>query len=88
MPAAAPGQTTRAITSLQQAVWHLPRHPIDRTPADAWADFVGWRVNHEQAAHALAFAVDAAPALWSGPRRHGLSAIPPIRPPLGRHPPS
>jgi hypothetical protein len=57
-------------------------------PADAWADFVGWRVNYEQAAYALAFAVDAAPALWSGPRRHGLSAIPPIRPPLGRPPPS
>ena len=46
---------------------HLRRHPIDRNPADAWADFVGWRVIYEQAAYALAFAVDAAPALWSGP---------------------
>jgi hypothetical protein len=54
------------------------------TPADAWADFVGWRVIYEQAAYALALAVDAAPALWSGLVRHGLSAIPPIRPPLGR----
>jgi hypothetical protein len=60
--------------------------PIERDPAEAWADFVGWRVNYEQAAYAVAAAVDAVPALWSGPRRHGRAAIPPIRPPLGRPP--
>ena len=54
--------------------------------ADAWADFVGWRINYEQAAYAVAAAVDAVPALWSGPRPHGGPAIAPIRPPLGRPP--
>jgi hypothetical protein len=62
--------------------------PIERDPADAWPDFVGWRVNYEQAAYALAFAVDAVPALWSGPRRRSPSGIPPIPPPLGRMPSS
>ena len=60
--------------------------PIERDPADAWPDFVGWRVNYEQAAYAVAFAIDAVPALWSGPRRRRVPAIVPIRPPLGRPP--
>jgi hypothetical protein len=60
--------------------------PIERKPADAWTDFVGWRVNYEQAAYAVAAALDAVPALWSGPRRHHARAIPPIRPPVGRPP--
>jgi hypothetical protein len=60
--------------------------PIERDPADAWTDFVGWRINYEQAAYAVAAAVDAVPALWSGPRRRRTGAIPPIRPPLGRPP--
>ncbi len=54
--------------------------PIERKPADAWPDFVGWRVNYEQAAYQVAWAVDAVPALWSGPRRHPQEPIPPIRP--------
>jgi hypothetical protein len=70
-----------AITRMRQVDF-----PIERDPADAWADFVGWRINYEQAAYAIAAAVDAVPALWSGPRRHGDPAIPPIRPPLGRPP--
>jgi hypothetical protein len=60
--------------------------PIERDPAEAWTDFVGWRVNYEQSAYALAAAIDAVPALWSGPRRSGAAGIAPIRPPLG-HPP-
>jgi len=60
--------------------------PIERDPAEAWTDFVGWRINYEQAAYAVAYAVDAVPAKWSGPRRHPTPAIPPIRPPLGRPP--
>jgi hypothetical protein len=60
--------------------------PIERKPADAWPDFVGWRVNYEQAAYAIAYAVDAVPALWSGPRRHPTPAIPPRRPPTGGPP--
>jgi hypothetical protein len=62
--------------------------PIERVPAEAWPDFVGWRVNYEQAAYAVAAAVDAVPALWSGPRRHPTPQIAPIRPPLGRPPTS
>jgi hypothetical protein len=60
--------------------------PIEREPEEAWPDFVGWRVNYEQAAYAIAAAVDAVPALWSGPRRHRMAPIPPIRPPEGRPP--
>jgi hypothetical protein len=62
--------------------------PIEREPAEAWPDFVGWRVNYEQAAYAVAAAVDAVPALWSGPRPHPTPPIAPIRPPLGRPPSS
>ncbi len=40
--------------------------PIERDPAEAWPDFIAWRLNYEQAACAVAFAVDAVPALWSG----------------------
>jgi len=57
---------------------------ISRDPADAWPDFVGWRVNYEQQAYQIAGAIDAVPALWSGPRHHAVDPIPPIRPPLGR----
>jgi hypothetical protein len=60
---------------------HEVDFPIERKPAEAWPDFVGWRVNYEQAAYALAYAIDAVPALWSGPRRHVTKVIPPIRPP-------
>jgi hypothetical protein len=58
--------------------------PLRRDPADAWPDFVGWRVNYEQAAYAIAAAVDAVPALWSGPRRFPATPVGPIRPPSGR----
>jgi hypothetical protein len=60
--------------------------PIERDPAQAWTDFVGWRVNYERAAYAVAAAVDAVPALWSGPRQRHAPAVAPIRPPLGRPP--
>jgi hypothetical protein len=60
--------------------------PIERDPAEAWPDFVGWRINYERSAYAVAAAVDAVPALWSGPRRRPAAPIPPIRPPLGRPP--
>ena len=59
--------------------------PIERDPADAWPDFVGWRVNYEQVAYAIARDLDVVPAFWSGPRRHAdCPPIPPQRPPLGR----
>jgi hypothetical protein len=60
--------------------------PIDRKPRDAWPDFVGWRVNYEQAAYAVAYALDVVPAKWSGPRRHPRPEIAPFRPPEGRPP--
>jgi hypothetical protein len=55
--------------------------PVERPVEDAWADFKGWRVNYEAAAYALAWATDAPPALWSGPRLHDMETIPPLRPP-------
>jgi hypothetical protein len=58
--------------------------PTSRDPADAWPDFVGWRVNYEQQAYQIAEAIDAVPALWSGPRHHPVKPIPPVRPPQGR----
>jgi len=54
--------------------------PIEREPDAAWPHFVGWRVNYEQAAYAIAAAIDAVPALWSGPRRRPEAPIPPLRP--------
>jgi hypothetical protein len=60
--------------------------PIERDPEEAWPDFVGWRVNYEQAAYAVAYALDVVPALWSGPRPRPRAAIPPVRPPEGKPP--
>jgi len=60
------------------------KFPIERQPEDAWPDFVGWRINYERAAYAVAAAVHAVPAMWSGPRRPPEPPIPPIRPPGGR----
>ena len=54
--------------------------PLERSSEEAWLDFVGWRINYEGAAYAIARAVDAPPALWSGPRRHPIPTIAPLRP--------
>jgi hypothetical protein len=70
-----------AVTRMEKV-----QFPIDRKPEDAWPDFVGWRVNYEQAAYAVAYALDVVPALWSGPRPHPRPEIAPIRPPEGRPP--
>src|SRR5579859_1997724 len=58
--------------------------PVERDPADAWPDFVGWRVNYELAAYTIAYALDLVPAIWSGPRRRLTPPITPFRPPPGR----
>jgi hypothetical protein len=58
--------------------------PLERSNEEAWLDFVGWRVNYEAAAYAIARRIDAPPALWSGPRRHPIPAIAPLRPPTRR----
>ena len=60
--------------------------PIERPPEQAWPEFVGWRVNYEQAAYAIAYAIGSVPALWSGPRKWPHKPIPPIRPAAGRPP--
>jgi len=65
---------------------HQVDFPIERDPEDAWKDFVGWRVNYEQAAYAVAADLHVVPALWSGQRRPPTPPIPPFRPPLGRPP--
>ena len=62
--------------------------PIERDPAEAWPHFAGWRVNYERAAYAIAAAVDAVPALWSGPRRRESDPIPPLRPMPGEPEPA
>ncbi len=65
-----------------EAIERLRRvdYPIERPIEDAWADFLGWRVNYEAAAYALAWATDSPPALWSGPRRDEVEPIAPLRP--------
>jgi hypothetical protein len=66
----------------EEAVARLKKvdFPIEREAEEAWPSFVGWRVNYERAAYAIAWAVSAPPALWSGPRRSGASPVPPLRP--------
>jgi hypothetical protein len=64
-----------AVTRLREVAF-----PLERAPEEAWPHFVGWRVNYEQAAYALASAVDAVPALWSGPRRRPAGPMAPLRP--------
>jgi hypothetical protein len=84
------GQITLSYEEFLDAVARMRQlgFPIEREPPEAWPEFVGWRLNYEQAAYAVAAAVDAVPALWSGPRRHARPAIPPLRPPRGRQPES
>jgi hypothetical protein len=55
-------------------------YPVDVSTEEAWPHFRGWRVNYESVAYALAFAVDAPPALWSGIRRWPFEPIGPNRP--------
>ena len=52
---------------------------MERTPDEAWLHFQGWRVNYEPIAYRLAYAIDAVPAAWSGPRRSGEPAVAPKR---------
>jgi hypothetical protein len=54
---------------------------IESDPAEAWPDFVGWRVNYEQAAYAIAETINAPPTAWSGPRRYKAAQVKPDRPP-------
>jgi hypothetical protein len=80
------GQITLTYEEFVAAVERLKEvdFPLERDPADAWPDFVGWRLNYEEAAYAVADAVDAVRAMWSGPRIFAGEPIPPIRPGRGR----
>jgi hypothetical protein len=60
---------------------HRIGFPIERTAAEAWPHFCGWRVNYEALAYELARRTDAVPAPWSGPRRWAATPIPVRRPP-------
>ena len=53
--------------------------PVERTAEEAWPHFRGWRINYEAAAYKLAAGLDAVPARWSGPRRHGWGPFEPRR---------
>lgn len=55
-------------------------YPIDRPPAEAYADFRGWRANYEKIAYEFAARIDAVPAPWTGVRRPPLETIYPPRP--------
>lgn len=56
-------------------------YPIQVSAEVAWPHFRGWRANYESLAYAIAYDIDAPPALWSGPRRWSTPEIPPMRPP-------
>ncbi len=60
----------------------------ERSAAEAWPHFRGWRVNYEKVAYALAYATDAVPAYWAGPRRWGHELMAPLRPPNRRPSPA
>ncbi len=83
-----PGEISLTFEEFKAAVdrLHEVDFPVERTAEQAWPDFVGWRANYEHAAYAVAAAVYAVPALWSGPRRHPVPSIAPIRPAPGRPP--
>jgi uncharacterized membrane protein len=70
------GEFRDAVRHVKEAGWHL-----ETTVEEAWLHFRGWRVNYEAIAYAIADAIEAPPAPWSGPRGHlpGL-VIPPVRP--------
>jgi hypothetical protein len=57
---------------------------VERSAAEAWPHFRGWRANYESIAYALAYKTDAVPALWAGPRRWQHEPIAPLRPPNRR----
>jgi hypothetical protein len=68
----------------QDAIHHLEHvgWKMQRSAAESWVHFRGWRVNYESLAYRIADAVNAPPALWAGPRRNLPPRLqPPERPP-------
>jgi hypothetical protein len=69
-----------------EAVAELERigFPFERTAAEAWPDYRGWRVNYEEAAYKMIDFLPTVPAPWSGPRTRMKAPVPrlqEIRPP-------
>lgn len=56
-------------------------YEIERSPEEAWPHFKGWRVNYESQCYAIAAAVEAVPAIWSGPRTSDVEPLAPVTPP-------
>jgi hypothetical protein len=70
----------RAVLMLEEVGF-----PSERSAAEAWPDFHGWRVNYETVAYRLADRLVVPPAPWSGARRHiGRQVVEPRRPPHRR----
>ena len=59
-------------SAFEAAVAQLERFgfPIERSAAEAWPHFKGWRVNYETLAYRFADYLIAPHAPWSGPRAH------------------
>ncbi|MEW1805905.1 hypothetical protein [Pseudarthrobacter sp. NPDC080039] len=76
------GETELTFAEFNTAVEMLKSvgYPVEHTAEQAWPHFRGWRLNYEAVAYRLAYAIDAPPALWSGPRRLAAPQIPPKRP--------
>jgi hypothetical protein len=69
-----------------EAVAELQRigFPLERTAAEAWSNFRGWRVNYEEVAYEMIDFLVTVPAPWSGTRTRVMAPIPrlhDIRPP-------
>ena len=71
-----------SFEEFHSAVEELRRlgYPVERTSAQAWPHFRGWRANYDTTALALARELDAPPALWSGSRRWPSQPMAPVRP--------
>jgi hypothetical protein len=52
--------------------------PIENDPVEAWPRFARVRVLYERAAYDLCRAIDAVPAVWTGPRNPPLEQIRPL----------
>ncbi|MDH2904480.1 MAG: hypothetical protein PXZ08_11125 [Actinomycetota bacterium] len=75
------------FAEFDEAVAMLARvgFPMERTAAEAWPDFHGWRVNYEESMYHLTDRLSAPPAKWSGSRHHlPQASVEPHRPPHRR----
>ncbi len=78
------GEISLTFKEFEEAVTMLTQvgFPIERSAAEAWRDFRGWRINYESTAYRLCDHLTAPPAPWSGTRRHLRSGpVAPRRPP-------